>query len=84
MRLTPARPLAHCHVCAHRSCADVERAFAKWQAHQQAVVGFFPRLTSPGPPPQARLRAPVAMLRRLLAQPQLPSCWRLLACYSRQ
>ncbi|PRW57258.1 glycosyltransferase family 64 C5-like [Chlorella sorokiniana] len=33
-------------------CADVERAFAKWQANQQAIVGFFPRLTSPGPPPQ--------------------------------
>lgn len=33
-------------------CADVERAFAAWLAHQQALVGFFPRLALPGPPPQ--------------------------------
>ncbi|EFN53696.1 hypothetical protein CHLNCDRAFT_136508 [Chlorella variabilis] len=33
-------------------CADVERAFARWQANQQALVGFFPRLISTGPPPQ--------------------------------
>lgn len=37
------------------SCADVERAFARWQANRQAIVGFFPRLGLEGPPPQVQL-----------------------------
>ena len=42
----PSSALAPC------SCSDVERAFAKWQANRQALVGLFPRLVHPGPPPQ--------------------------------
>lgn len=31
-------------------CADLERAFARWQDNRQALVGFFPRLAVVGPP----------------------------------
>ncbi|PRW33720.1 Solute carrier family 35 member G1 [Chlorella sorokiniana] len=33
-------------------CADVERAFARWLAAPQALVGFFPRLLETWSPPQ--------------------------------
>lgn len=36
------------------SCADVERAFAQWQASPQALVGFFPRLVETWTPAQVR------------------------------
>ena len=67
----PIASLPHAVRC---RCADVERAFAKWQANRQAIVGFFPRLTSPGPPPQ------VCLERRRSAHLPL-NCWRLPCCF---
>jgi hypothetical protein len=59
---TPPRPPCR--------CADVERAFARWQANQQALVGFFPRLGTPGPPPQVRI---LCLQQWLAGGPCLPS-----------
>lgn len=76
--LAPPRINPHpCLATAPCSCADVERAFARWQTDQQALVGFFPRLTSPGPPPQVRPTASSfdVVCRSLPAAPGRP-----LAC----
>ena len=54
------RPRCAPHSPLPPSCADVERAFAAWQASPQALVGFWPRLVAPGPPPQVGARAGVA------------------------
>jgi hypothetical protein len=61
-------------------CADVERAFARWQANRQAIVGFFPRLGLEGPPPQVQLHMllPCCRPHSNTSQHQPPPCshWR--------
>lgn len=71
LHFVPIASLPHAVRC---RCADVERAFARWQANQQDIVGFFPRLKTPGPPSQ------VCIDMRRSAHVAL-NAWRLLCCF---